>query len=78
VLQRLHNTDARVREWALATFAKLAAVLDPPTAAAVGARAAPALQSLLQDDDRRVRERAAWLSAKMAGNAPAEGHASAE
>ena len=92
VLARLGHADARVREWAVATAAKL--TLAPRRAAAVSAegdgatadsadasahaslaaRAATALQPLLADDDRRVRERSAWLVAKLA----AEGYARAD
>ena len=82
VLQRLGHTDARVREWAIATFAKLASALESDQAADVGARAATALKGLLNDEDRRVRERATWLGAKLAGNlapaAPVEALSTAE
>lgn len=65
VLLRLQHTDPRVREWAIAAFGKLSAVLEADTAAKVAPRAAAALQPLLEDEDRRCRERAGALCAKI-------------
>ena len=75
VLSRLQHTDGRVREWAVATFGRLSAVLEPSAASAIAPRAAELLQPLLEDDDRRVRERAAALCARIsaAGGAPSDG-----
>ena len=66
VLARLSHSDPRVREWAVATFARLASALEPAKAKEVGARAVGALKLVLGDEDRRVRERAAWLCGKLA------------
>jgi hypothetical protein len=74
VLARLDHSDARVREWAIAAFGQLASALDPTHAAAVAPRAAVALEARLQDEDRRVRERAAALRARMQGDANGAGH----
>ena len=65
VLDRLDHADARVREWAVAAVARLAAAgaLPPPLAA----RARDALLARATDDDRRVRERAAALHARLVG-----------
>jgi hypothetical protein len=66
VLRTLEHTDARVREWAVGAFSHLSAALEPTIATAVAPRASAALEVLLKDEDRRVRERATALIAKMA------------
>ena len=75
VLDLLDSSDPRVREWGLAAFGKLSSSLDPPTATAIASRLATAIEARLQDEDRRVRERAQALRTRMGGSAPGTPHA---
>lgn len=78
-LERVAHSDPRVREWAVAALSKImlgraAAEEAKPTetemgplwlADEAGAQAVAALQMVLQDEDRRVRERAAALIKRL-------------
>lgn len=59
--------SARVREWAVATLGKLIPAMPAGDAvSAVAARSTEALRPLLEDEDRRCRERAGALTQAIA------------
>ena len=61
ILERMTHTDARVREWAVAACTKILGGRDAEAAEATADLALAALQPILKDEDRRVRERAQAL-----------------
>jgi len=68
ILRHLEHTDARVREWAVGAFSHLSAALEPSTAGMVAPRVAKALEARMQDEDRRVRERATSLRSRISAS----------
>lgn len=70
VVARLGHKDPRIREWAIAALGTLWGTLGPQELRRTSGSAVEALRKLADDDDRRVRERAAALCKRMSDPDP--------